>query len=149
MESVTAEIRFELKMSGAGDAGGGPSNRNNAVAPKNKDKTIGMGSIRQVPVASSLAPRRQRSEDDLTQLRAKITSLEQTMQEERAHNDAIFEIMAMKNPQIATLLREKRRKREAAARDVAEEKELTEEQWKTANMATSAAREAERLQRFY
>lgn len=83
-----------------------------------------MGSIAKVPVASALARPRRRPDDDeeRTQLRAKIARLEQEIEEERAEraaersdNDAIFEIMASQNPQIAAILQEKRRKREALA----------------------------------
>lgn len=74
-----------------------------------------MGSIRHVPVALSFSPRHRCSEDDPIQLRAKITTLEHSMELEYAENDAIFAIMATSHPEIAAILKDKRRRRQAAA----------------------------------
>ncbi|CAA7059441.1 unnamed protein product [Microthlaspi erraticum] len=119
------------------------------VAPKNKGKVIGLGSIRQVPIASSFAPRYRGPEDDPVQLRAKISRLEETMEIENSENDVIFSIIATHHPDIAAVMSNKRRRREAATAGVtssaagaAEEEELTAEQQRTADIAAQAAREA-------
>ncbi|KAL1219705.1 putative transposase-like protein [Cardamine amara subsp. amara] len=76
------------------------------VAPRKKGRILGMGSVHNVPIASSsYAPR---AEEDPIQLRTQLEVSEQTMREKFDSLDSLFDILAVGNPQFAQALEARR-----------------------------------------
>ncbi|XP_024006122.1 uncharacterized protein LOC112082826 [Eutrema salsugineum] len=109
--SKVAERETQLSPGGSSVQSGGLTTREIDQIFEEKGKVVGMGSIRDVPSASSSAPHRRGPEDDPVVLRAKIATLEesqtayhQEVQEELLEYDSIFDIIALSIPDVANAL---------------------------------------------